>query len=430
MKVCVTGLRGIPGVMGGVETHCEELLPRIAAMEPEIEIEVCCRAPYVDPAITSFRHVALKPLYSPTGRISEALVSTFVGIVHARLHGADAVHIHAVGPALLAPFARLLGLRVLLTHHGADYDREKWGRGAKLMLKLGEWLGVQSADRVVCVSPSLAARMRERYPARADRVEFIPNGVSTMPPSPQSDEDVLAELDLRAQDYVLCVARLVPEKGIHYLVEAFRRSGDGLGRDGSGRDGRTLVIAGAGRKDDRYAQDLLAMAEPRIRFLGMVPRPRLGVLLRNTALFVLPSFHEACPSPRWRRWPAAARSCSATSNPTSTSACPPTATSRSGMSTPSPRVSAGKTGRKPARRTGKARAIPSPRHWPRHCPKHCSTGTKWPGARPPPTASSRPASGSAMPLPLQAEALPPFPARTGATAEAPLDRDRSTPCWH
>jgi len=295
MKVCVTGLRGIPGVMGGVETHCEELLPRIAAMEPEIEIEVCCRAPYVDPAITSFRHVALKPLYSPTGRISEALVSTFVGIVHARLHGADAVHIHAVGPALLAPFARLLGLRVLLTHHGADYDREKWGRGAKLMLKLGEWLGVQSADRVVCVSPSLAARMRERYPARAERVEFIPNGVSTMPPSPQSDEDVLAELDLRAQDYVLCVARLVPEKGIHYLVEAFRRSGDGLGRDGSGRDGRILVIAGAGRKDDRYAQDLLAMAEPRIRFLGMVPRPRLGVLLRNTALFVLPSFHEGLP---------------------------------------------------------------------------------------------------------------------------------------
>lgn len=291
MKVCVTGLRGIPGVMGGVETHCEELLPRIAAIEPEIEIEVCCRAPYVDPAMTSFRHVALTPLYSPTGRISEALVSTLVGILHARRAGADAVHIHAVGPALFAPLARLLGLRVLLTHHGADYDRAKWGRGAKLMLKLGEWLGLRSADRVVCVSPSLAERMKARYPARADRVEFIPNGVSTMPPSPQDDGDVLAELDLIPGRYILCVARLVPEKGIHTLVEAFRRSEDGGG--GSGQ--RTLVIAGAGREDDRYAQDLLAMAEPRIRFLGMVPRSRLGVLLRNAALFVLPSFHEGLP---------------------------------------------------------------------------------------------------------------------------------------
>jgi len=285
VKVCVTGLRGIPGVMGGVETHCEELLPRIAAIEPDIEIEVCCRAPYVDPAMTSFRHVALKPLYSPTGRTSEALVSTLIGILHARLHGADAVHIHAVGPALFAPLARLLGLRVLLTHHGADYDREKWGRGARLMPKPGERLAVQSADRVVCVSPSLADRMRGRYPSRADRVEFIPNGVSIMPPSPQSDEDVLAQLDLVAGNYILCVARLVPEKGIHYLVEAFRRSGDN----------RTLVIAGAGRADDRYAQDLLAMAEPRIRFLGMVPRPRLGVLLRQASLFVLPSFHEGLP---------------------------------------------------------------------------------------------------------------------------------------
>jgi glycosyltransferase involved in cell wall biosynthesis len=289
MKVCVTGLRGIPGVMGGVETHCEELLPRIAALAPEIEIEVCCRAPYVDPAMTSFRHVALTPLYSPTGRVSEALVSTLVGILHARRRGADAVHIHAVGPALFAPLARLLGLGVLLTHHGADYDREKWGRGARLMLKLGEWLGVRSADRVVCVSPSLAARMKARYPARAERVEFIPNGVSTMPPSPQSDAEVLDELALIAGNYVICVARLVPEKGIHILVEAFRRN----------NDTRTLVIAGAGRKDDRYAQDLLAGAEtgaePRIRFLGMVPRARLGVLLRNAALFVLPSFHEGLP---------------------------------------------------------------------------------------------------------------------------------------
>jgi glycosyltransferase involved in cell wall biosynthesis len=289
MKVCVTGLRGIPGVMGGVETHCEELLPRIAALDPGIEIEVCCRAPYVDPAMTSFRHVALTPLYSPTGRVSEALVSTLVGILHARRRGADAVHIHAVGPALFAPLARLLGLGVLLTHHGADYDREKWGRGARLMLKLGEWLGVRSADRVVCVSPSLAARMKARYPARAERVEFIPNGVSTMPPSPQSDAEVLDELALIAGNYVICVARLVPEKGIHILVEAFRRS----------NDTRTLVIAGAGRKDDRYAQDLLAGAEtgaePRIRFLGMVPRARLGVLLRNAALFVLPSFHEGLP---------------------------------------------------------------------------------------------------------------------------------------
>jgi glycosyltransferase involved in cell wall biosynthesis len=289
MKVCVTGLRGIPGVMGGVETHCEELLPHIAALDPGIEIEVCCRAPYVDPAMTSFRHVTLTPLYSPTGRVSEALVSTLVGILHARRRGADAVHIHAVGPALFAPLARLLGLGVLLTHHGADYDREKWGRGARLMLKLGEWLGVRSADRVVCVSPSLAARMKARYPARAERVEFIPNGVSTMPPSPQSDAEVLDELALIAGNYVICVARLVPEKGIHILVEAFRRS----------NDTRTLVIAGAGRKDDRYAQDLLAGAEtgaePRIRFLGMVPRARLGVLLRNAALFVLPSFHEGLP---------------------------------------------------------------------------------------------------------------------------------------
>ncbi|KPH65751.1 glycosyltransferase family 4 protein [Novosphingobium sp. ST904] len=285
MKICVTGLRGIPGVMGGVETHCEELLPRIAATLVDTEIEVCCRAPYVDPAMTSFRGVALKALYCPTGRSSEAIISTLFSILYARTHGATAIHIHAVGPGLLAPLARLLGLKVLLTHHGADYEREKWGRGAKWMLRMGEKLGVQFANTVVCVSPSLTARMKERYPGRAEHVDFIPNGVSALPPCPQPDDVLLAEMGLQPGNYLCCVARLVPEKGIHYLIEAHARSGDP----------RTLVIAGAAKKSDRYAQKLAQMAGANVRFLGMVPRAQLGVLLRNASLFVLPSFHEGLP---------------------------------------------------------------------------------------------------------------------------------------
>lgn len=285
MKISVTGLRGIPGVMGGVETHCEELLPRIADTNPDMRIEVCCRAPYVDAAKTEYRGIALAPLYSPTGTASEAIVSTLLGVLHARRRGADAVHIHAVGPALLAPLARLLGLRVVVTHHGADYNRDKWGRFARLMLKTGEQAALRFAHRVICVSPSLAETMRQRYPAAADKVVFIPNGVSAMPEDARPGDEVLAELGLEAGRYVLCVARLVPEKGIHYLIEAFRRSGDT----------RTLAIAGAGREGDRYADELMASAGGSVRMLGRQPRSVLGVLYRHASQFVLPSFHEGLP---------------------------------------------------------------------------------------------------------------------------------------
>lgn len=285
MKVCVTGLRGIPGVIGGVETHCEELLPRLTQINPDIAIEVCCRAGYVDPELESFRGVKLTPLYSPRGAASEAFVATLVAVIHAWRQGADAVHIHAVGPALMAPVARLLGMSVLLTHHGADYNRAKWGRVARMLLKLGERLGMRFADRVICVSPSLAASMRDDYPSAAGKVVFIPNGVTPPEPSELPPEQVLAQLGCESGQFVLCAARLVPEKGIDYLIDAFRRSGDN----------RTLLIAGAGRKGDKYADDLMAQTGGNVRMLGMQPRKVLGVLYRHAALFVLPSFHEGLP---------------------------------------------------------------------------------------------------------------------------------------
>ncbi|WP_395397214.1 glycosyltransferase family 4 protein [Novosphingobium sp. BL-8A] len=285
MKICVTGLRGIPGVIGGVETHCEELLPRIAQINPDIDIEVCCRARYVDPEMESFRRVRLMALYSPPGNSSEAFVSTAVAIVHAWRQGADAIHIHAVGPALLAPLARLLGLGVLLTHHGADYNRAKWGYMAKSMLRLGERLGMQFANRVICVSPSLAANMRDRYPTAAGKVVFIPNGVDPPEAPAEPASTILERLGCETGNFVLCAARLVPEKGIDYLIEAHRRSGDN----------RQLVIAGAGRKGDRHAEDLMAQAGGKVRMLGMQPRSVLGVLYRHASLFVLPSFHEGLP---------------------------------------------------------------------------------------------------------------------------------------
>ena len=285
MKVCVTGLRGIPGVIGGVETHCEELLPRIAQINPDVQIELCCRAQYVDRDMTQFRGVNLKPLYAPSGTASEALVSTLVGIVHAWRHGADAVHIHAVGPALLAPLARLLGMKVLMTHHGADYNRAKWGRIPKAMLKLGEWLGMHFANTIICVSPSLAATMSERFAFAKERIVFIPNGVNPPARSERPAAEVLAELGLKSGKFVLCVARLVPEKGIDYLIEAFRQSGDT----------RILVIAGSGKKGDKYAESLMALAGQDVRMLGMQPRSVLGVLYSHASLFLLPSWHEGLP---------------------------------------------------------------------------------------------------------------------------------------
>lgn len=168
-KIVVTGTRGIPGVMGGVETHCEELFPRLA--ERGWDVTVVRRSNYVEDGLKEWKGVRLVTLPSPKKKSFEAIIHTFRAINEARRVGADILHIHAIGPALLVPYAKMLGMKVVFTHHGPDYDRDKWGLAAKTMLKLGERMGCMFADDVIVISDVIRNLISRKY-GRTNRVHL------------------------------------------------------------------------------------------------------------------------------------------------------------------------------------------------------------------------------------------------------------------
>jgi glycosyltransferase involved in cell wall biosynthesis len=282
--ICVTGLRGFPHVMGGIESHCEELLPRIKALWPDHRSVVLGRAPYLPATETEHRGVEIIGIPCPRQQHLEAIVSTFLAVLSARKRGADLVHIHAIGPGLLAPFAKLLGLKVIVTHHGTDYHRAKWGKVARTALRSGEWLALNFADRVIAVSPSLATQLKRQFPARAQRISYIPNGTSDLPGDADPDL-VLERIGVERGDYLLAVARLVPEKGLHDLIDALHAS----------KSTTRLVIAGAADHESDYARELMARAGDRVIFAGVQSRATLKCLYEHCALFVMPSHHEGLP---------------------------------------------------------------------------------------------------------------------------------------
>ncbi|MFV0468932.1 MAG: glycosyltransferase, partial [Dysgonomonas sp.] len=152
MKIVVIGTRGIPDIPGGVETHCQKLFPRLVAMG--CDVTVVRRSCYVkdDDYRSEYEGVKLKDIYAPKRKSLEAIVHTFLGVIYAKKQKADILHIQAIGPALLTPFARLLGMRVVVTHHGADYERQKWGKMAKLILKTGERFAAKYANDIISIS--------------------------------------------------------------------------------------------------------------------------------------------------------------------------------------------------------------------------------------------------------------------------------------
>lgn len=281
-RVVVTGTRGIPDILGGVETHCEELFLRIA--KKGFDIIVIRRKNYVHDQLKSYKGVDLYDIPNIRKKSFEAIIHTFraIWVARWRFH-ADIIHIHAIGPALLVPFARLLGLKVVFTHHGPDYDREKWGKAAKFMLRFGERMGCTFANEVIVISNVINDIIKQKY-GRND-AHLIHNGV----PKPViiQNTSYLDELEIEPRKYIFAMGRFVPEKNFHALIEAFSNLKQSEYK---------LVIAGDADIEDAYSRRLKAMAgEHGVILTGFIKGEKLHALLSHARLFVLPSSHEGLP---------------------------------------------------------------------------------------------------------------------------------------
>ncbi len=286
MKIVVTGTRGIPNIMGGVETHCEELFPRIA--KRGFDVTVIRRTNYVKDDLKEWNCVKLVNIDSPKKKSFEAIIHTFRAINEAKRLKADILHIHAIGPALLVPYAKILGMKVVFTHHGPDYDRDKWGFAAKTMLKLGERMGCMFADEVIVISDVIRNLIKRKY-NRTSHVHLIYNGVSQ--PEICDYPEYFNELGIEKGKYILGMCRFVPEKNLHHLVEAFTKIKN---RDGA--EDIKLVLAGDTDFEDDYSRNLKEMARKNgVVLTGFIKGKKLHSLLTNCRAYCLPSSHEGLP---------------------------------------------------------------------------------------------------------------------------------------
>lgn len=286
MKIVVTGTRGVPNIMGGVETHCEELFPRIA--DRGYDVTIIRRKSYVHDNLIEWKGIKLLDVETPKKKSFEAIVHTVRAAIKAKRLGADVIHIHAIGPALVVPFAKLLGLKVVFTHHGPDYDRDKWGFAAKKMLKLGEWMGCKYADRVIVISEVIKNLIDKRC-GRTENVHLIYNGV----PEPDicHDSAYFEKLGIEEGKYILGMCRFVPEKRLHDLVDAYIK----VKKNNSQLDIK-LVLAGDTDFEDDYSRTLKQKAkENGVILTGFVRGKKLHSLLTNALCYSLPSSHEGLP---------------------------------------------------------------------------------------------------------------------------------------
>jgi glycosyltransferase involved in cell wall biosynthesis len=281
-EVYTFGFRGFPGVQGGIETHAEHLAPQLVQLG--YRVTACVRSPYVDPKLDrTWKGVNLLRLWTIRNTYLETLLHSVICSVVAGFRRPEIVHVHGVGPALVTPLLRLLGLQVVVTHHGEDYNREKWGWMARTILRAGEVAGMRLAHKRIVISRSIENLVTTKY---GRPCEVIPNGVVCSDMPLQTDEVI--KLGLMPGRYVLTVGRLVPEKRQLDLLRAFRQAK---------LEGWKLAIVGKIDHKNSYAELLTAEArlDDNVVMTGLQRGEPLRQLYAHAGLFVLPSSHEGLP---------------------------------------------------------------------------------------------------------------------------------------
>jgi len=278
MHIAMLGFRAVGQVSGGIEKVVEELSARLVARGHEVT--VFCRARYAENRAPEHRGIRLVYLPAIYTKHLEAISHTFLAVWRTLLRY-DIVHVHATGPALFAFLPRMTGRKVVVTVQGLDWRREKWGRFATAVLKLGAWAAARFPHVTVVVSQDLKRHYAKQY--HRDTVH-VANGVSVPARRPV---DSIGRFGVSGNDYVLSLGRLVPEKGCHFLIEAFR---------GLETDKKLLLVGEAGHTGDYVARLRdMAAGDDRIVFTGALYGEDKDEAYSNAACFVLPSTLEGMP---------------------------------------------------------------------------------------------------------------------------------------
>jgi glycosyltransferase involved in cell wall biosynthesis len=288
MKVAMFGHKRVPSREGGVEIVVEELSTRMAAQGHQVSCynrrgHHVSGAQFDTEKTGTYKDVRIRSVWTVDRKGLAALTSSLSAAVRTAFSDADVVHIHAEGPAFMCWLPKLFGKRVVVTIHGLDWQRGKWRHGfASKYIHAGERMAVRCADEIIVLSRNVQNYFRETY---GRETVWIPNGVSG--PRNGGAEDALVELGLEKDGYILFLGRLVPEKGIHYLIEAFRNI----------KTDKLLVIAGGSSGTDDYIRQLKEQAkgDDRIVFTGFVQGKTLEALYGNAYVYVLPSDVEGMP---------------------------------------------------------------------------------------------------------------------------------------
>ena len=287
LRIAMLGHKRIPSREGGIEIVVEELATRMAKKSHSVTCynrkgHNVAGSEFDGTKLKTYKGVTLQEVFTIDKRGLAAMTASVSASLRAALGNYDVVHIHAEGPTFMCWLPKLFGKKVIVTVHGLDHQRAKWGKFASWYIRSGEKNAVRFADEIIVLSKGVQDYFQNTY-GRTTR--FIPNGVNKA--KPRKARQITEKWGLTKDSYILYLGRIVPEKGERYLIEAFKQT----------KTDKKLVIAGGSSDTQAFMDELKSLAkdDDRIIFTGFVQGEILEELYSNPYIYTLPSDLEGMP---------------------------------------------------------------------------------------------------------------------------------------
>jgi glycosyltransferase involved in cell wall biosynthesis len=275
--IAVMGIKGLPA-KGGGERVAEAIIKEALAAGYRVSLYAKYSYYEKDNIPSNLEIVLIRDF---KGKHLSAFSFGLFSCLHALLfRNYDLIHLHYADFGYIVPLLRLR-YKVISTSHGAEYNRDKWGKIAKLCFRLFEVPFIKYSNICTSVSASLAEYYQKKF---NKKVIYIANGVNL-----QEIENLapgeLIKYNLPVNQYILfCAGRIIPSKGCDTLLQANRLLQLDI----------PLVVIGDMDSYPTYKEYLLNLSERNVKFINFISsKSDLFGIIANCRFFVFPSTYEA-----------------------------------------------------------------------------------------------------------------------------------------
>jgi len=283
-----------PRIVGGISRHCEGLARALSHQGHEVHVVTLDL-----PGIPYYEEIDGVKIYRTAAELGHPNFITWTLLFNhflekkmadiSRKVEYDVLHVHdwLTAPSGIS-FKHFLNKPMILTVHSTEYGRSSLHSPDSYAIDGIEWWATFEANKIIVTTEFMRREVCDHFHVPWEKVEIVPNGIDLRKfPESVDREAVRRRYGIHAHEkLVLCVGRLVPQKGVEYLIKAVPLM---VQRHHEAK----FIIVGDGWQKS-HLESLARSTEQgwKISFTGFVPDSELVALLMSADVLVVPSIYE------------------------------------------------------------------------------------------------------------------------------------------